>query len=222
MKLGGGVFMRFLGRFDAGEQLSEHIKIEHPENTVVLALPRGGVPLGLIIAKKYSVPFDVVLAKKLVHPTHSEFAIGALAEGGEPNLNQQFTLDEHWIEQEVQRVNTENKKRRELYNGLIEQQILEDKNIILVDDGIATGSTMFAAIQAVQQNAPRSITVAVPVIPKDTYYALEKKVDNICYVLVPSQFRGAVGAYYQNFPQISDDEVLDMLKSYHKELDEMN
>lgn len=212
--------MRFLGRLDAGKQLSEHMKIEHPENTVVLGLPRGGVPLGLIIARKFTVPFDVVLAKKLVHPTHTEFAIGALAEGGEPNLNQQFTIDDRWVEQEIRRVRAENERRRELYDQVIEQQILEDKDVILVDDGIATGSTMFAAIQAVKENAPRSITVAVPVIPKDTYYALEKVVDNICFVMVPNQFRGAVGAYYQNFPQITDDEIMDMLKSYRRELDE--
>lgn len=218
--LEGGIFMRFLGRLDAGEQLSEHIKIDDPANAIVLGLPRGGVPLGLIIAQNHSVPFDVVLAKKLVHPTHTEFAIGALAEGGEPNLNQQFTLDDQWIEQEVQRVRAENKRRRALYDEVIEHQILEDKDVILVDDGIATGSTMFAAIQAVKKNAPRSITVAVPVIPKETYYALEKAVDNICYVLVPSQFLGAVGAYYRNFPSITDEEILEMLKSYRKEADE--
>lgn len=212
--------MRFLGRLDAGEQLSDHVQISDPDNTVVLGLPRGGVPLGLIIARNHSVPFDVVLAKKLVHPTHSEFAIGALAEGGEPNLNQHFTIDDEWIVKEVERVTEENRRRRKLYDEILVHQELRDKDVILVDDGIATGSTMFAAIQAVKKQKPRTLTVAVPVIPRNTYYALENVVDHISYVIVPSHFRGAVGAYYQNFPQISDDEIQQMLQSYHEELND--
>src|SRR5699024_5042596 len=105
--------------------------------------------------------------------------------------------------------------RRALYDEVIENQPLEGKDVILVDDGIATGSTMFAAIRAVKAKNPKSIAVAVPIIPKQTYYALEKNVDNICYVAVPSHFLGSVGAYYQNFPQITDEEILDMLKSYN-------
>lgn len=206
--------MQFLGRLDAGEQLSDHIKVNDPGNTVILGLPRGGVPLGLIIAKNHGVPFDVILAKKLVHPKHSEVAIGAMAYDTEPMISPQFEVDQDWIDSEIERVTDENTKRRALYDEVIENQTLEDKDVILVDDGIATGSTMFAAIRAVRTKNPKSITVAVPIIPKQTYYALEKTVDNICYVAVPSHFLGAVGAYYRNFPQITDDEILDMLKSY--------
>lgn len=208
--------MQFLGRLDAGEQLSQHIKIDNPGNTVVLGLPRGGVPLGLIIAKNHSVPFDIVLAKKLVHPVHTEVAIGALAEDGEPILSPQFELDDEWIKSEIDRVQRENKRRRELYNDVIKHQPLKDKDVILVDDGIATGSTMFAAIKAVRSKSPKSITVAVPIIPKETYYALDKIVDNICYVAVPSYFLGSVGAYYRSFPQISDEEILEMVKSQNE------
>lgn len=211
--------MRFLGRLDAGEQLSTHVKISDPDNAVVLGLPRGGVPLALTIARNHAVPFDVVLAKKLVHPTHAEFAIGALAEGGEPNLNHHFTIDDDWIVKEVDRVREENSRRRKLYNEILEHQDLTGKDVFLVDDGIATGSTMFAAIQAVKAHHPKRLTVAVPVIPRETYYALEKVVDNISYVLVPSHFLGAVGAYYNNFPQVSDEEVQNMIQSYHDELE---
>lgn len=204
--------MRFLGRLDAGEQLSQNIKITDPENTVVLGLPRGGIPLGLVIAKNHNVAFDIVLAKKLVHPSHPEVAIGALAEDGEPLLNPQYTLDNDWVEKEVTRVEQDNNMRRELYDDYLNHQSLEGKNIILVDDGIATGMTMFAAIQAVKSKNPSQITVAVPIIPKETYYALEDQVDNICYVEVPNHFLGSVGAYYRQFRQISDEEIIEMIR----------
>lgn len=207
--------MQFLGRLDAGEQLSDHIQVNDPKNTVILGLPRGGVPIGLIIAKNHGVAFDVVLAKKLVHPKHSEVAIGAMADDTEPMISPQFEVEQDWIDSEISRVKDENTKRRALYNEVIQHQTIEGKDVILVDDGIATGSTMFAAIRAVKAKNPKSITVAVPIIPKQTYYALEENVDNICYVAVPSHFLGSVGAYYRNFPQITDDEILDMLKSYN-------
>lgn len=203
--------MRFLGRLDAAEQLSKHIVVKNPEKTVVLGLPRGGVPLGLVIAKNHSLPFDVVLAKKLVHPKHAEVAIGALAEGGHPMMNLQFDVEDDWIQQEVTRVQNEHKERRELYDEVLEHQDLNGKDVILVDDGIATGMTMFAAIEAVKSSHPSSITVAVPIIPKETYYALEEQVDNISYVEVPSHFLGAVGAYYKEFPQLFDQEIQKML-----------
>lgn len=208
--------MQFLGRLDAGEKLSDHVQVNDPENTVVLGLPRGGVPLGLIIAKNHGVPFDIVLAKKLVHPEYSEVAIGAMAEDGEPMISPQYDMDKDWIDKEISRVNDENVNRRKLYDDMIEHQNLTNKEVILVDDGIATGSTMFAAIQAVKAKDPKSITVAVPIIPKRTYFALENQVDNIAYVAVPSRFLGSVGAYYRSFPQITDEEILDMVKSYKK------
>ncbi len=204
--------MRFLGRLDAGEQLSQNINITNPENTVVLGLPRGGIPLGLVIAKNHQVPFDIVLAKKLVHLNYPEVAIGALAEDGEPLLNPQFSLEDEWVKQEIARVEEENKRRRELYDAYLKHQPLEGKHVILVDDGIATGMTMFAAIQAVKSKKARHITVAVPIIPKETYYALEKQVDNICYVEVPNHFLGAVGAYYRQFPPVLDEEIIDMIR----------
>lgn len=204
--------MRFLGRLDAGEQLSQNINITKPKNTVVLGLPRGGIPLGLVIAKNHQVPFDIVLAKKLVHLNYPEVAIGALAEDGEPLLNPQFSLEDEWVKQEIARVEEENKRRRELYDAYLKHQPLEGKHVILVDDGIATGMTMFAAIQAVKSKKARHITVAVPIIPKETYYALEKQVDNICYVEVPNHFLGAVGAYYRQFPPVLDEEIIDMIR----------
>ncbi|SHF07804.1 Predicted phosphoribosyltransferase [Atopostipes suicloacalis DSM 15692] len=204
--------MFFRNRRDAGNQLAEKLTVNQPENTVVLALPRGGVPLAIEISKRHSIPFDVVHAKKIVHPLQREFAIGAIAEKGEPILNTEVDVEQTWIDQEIHRVREEIARRRDLYDTFLEQEPLEEKEIILVDDGIATGMTMFAAIEAIKNQQPNKITVAVPIIPEDTYNHLKTLVDDIIYIEVPEQFLGAVGAYYQQFPQISDEEIPTMIK----------
>lgn len=204
--------MFFRNRRDAGNQLAEKLTVNQPENTVVLALPRGGVPLAIEISKRHSIPFDVVHAKKIVHPLQTEFAIGAIAEKGEPILNTEVDVEQTWIDQEVHRVREEIARRRDLYDTFLKQEPLKEKEIILVDDGIATGMTMFAAIEAIKNQQPNKITVAVPIIPEDTYNHLKTLVDDIIYIEVPEQFLGAVGAYYQQFPQISDEEIPTMIK----------
>lgn len=204
--------MFFRNRRDAGNQLAEKLTVNQPENTVVLALPRGGVPLAIEISKRHSIPFDVVHAKKIVHPLQREFAIGAIAEKGEPILNTEVDVEQTWIDQEVHRVREEIARRRDLYDTFLKQEPLKEKEIILVDDGIATGMTMFAAIEAIKNQQPNKITVAVPIIPEDTYNHLKTLVDDIIYIEVPEQFLGAVGAYYQQFPQISDEEIPTMIK----------
>lgn len=204
--------MLFKDRIDAAEQLSENIRVTRPKDTIVLALPRGGVPMGLVLAKQHSLPFDVVLAKKLVHPSYSEVAIGAMAEEGTPILNPQITVEQNWIDQEIERVQNENERRRKLYDEIAEKQDLTGKDVIIVDDGIATGMTMFAAIAAVKGKQVKQITVAVPIIPQETFQALKQQVDRVAFVEVPEYFLGAVGAYYQHFPQISDQEIQAMLK----------
>lgn len=204
--------MFFRNRRDAGNQLAEKLTVNQPENTVVLALPRGGVPLAIEISKRHSIPFDVVHAKKIVHPLQREFAIGAIAEKGEPILNTEVDVEQTWIDQEIHRVREEIARRRDLYDTFLKQEPLKEKEIILVDDGIATGMTMFAAIEAIKNQQPNKITVAVPIIPEDTYNHLKTLVDDIIYIEVPEQFLGAVGAYYQQFPQISDEEIPTMIK----------
>ena len=168
--------------------------------------------MGLVLAQQHSLLFDVVLAKKLVHPSYSEVAIGAMAEAGTPILNSQMTVEQNWIDQETERVQNENQRRRNLYDEVLEKQELKEKDVIIVDDGIATGMTMFAAIAAVKAKQAKHITVAVPIIPKETFQALEKQVDQVTFIEVPEHFLGAVGAYYQHFPQISDQEIQEMLK----------
>ncbi len=204
--------MLFKDRMDAAEQLSENIRVSRPKDTIVLALPRGGVPMGLLLAKQHSLPFDVVLAKKLVHPSYAEVAIGAMAEEGTPILNPQITVEQNWVVQEIERVQNENQRRRKLYDEILEKQDLTGKDVIIVDDGIATGMTMFAAIAAVKAKQAQHITVAVPIIPQETFQALEQQVDQVTFVEVPEYSLGAVGAYYQHFPQINDQEIQAILK----------
>lgn len=205
--------MFFKDRIDAGKQLAEQIVVSQPKNTIVLALPRGGVPLALEISKKHSIPFDVVLAKKIVHPLQKEFAIGALAENSHPILNEDIIIEQEWINKDIKRVRDEIAHRRKLYNQFLTPRSFKGKDVIIVDDGIATGLTMFAAIEAVKNQQPNKITVAVPIIPKDTYDQLKSLVDQVIYVEVPLQFLGAVGAYYQSFPQISDQEIQSMIEN---------
>lgn len=206
-----GKMMRFNDREEAAKQLTEKIKVDEPKNTIVLAMPRGGVPLGLTIADEFNIPLDVILAKKIGHPMNSEFAIGAMAEGGEPLINDDIHVSSTWLEKRVKQITDEIDRRRAIYSELIEKQSLTDKHVILVDDGIATGHTMFAAIESVRSKKPLSISVAVPIIPEDTFKALEKVVDNIYYVQIPEVFLGSVSAYYENFPQLDDYKVQQLL-----------
>lgn len=208
--------MMFKNRQDAGKQLVQALNILDLSNTIVLALPRGGVPLGVIVVNSCACPFDVILAKKIGHPSHSEYAVGALAEGGKPLFNEgeKSSLDPEWVEVEVSRINQQMRQRRQRYDKILEKQSLKNKDVLLVDDGIATGLTMFAAIEAVRKEEANRVMVAVPVIPEDTYQELKKLTDDIFYVTIPSFFLGAVGAYYNHFPQVEDSEVEEMLNRY--------
>ncbi|MER2063752.1 MAG: phosphoribosyltransferase family protein [Alkalibacterium sp.] len=207
--------MRFKNRKDAGKQLADKVDVTNKDKTVVLALPRGGVPLGIEIAEKHELPFDIILSKKIGHPTHSEYAIGALSEHGDPILDESVTklIDSEWLNTELKHIRNEMDRRQRTYAEALTKQALKGKTVILADDGIATGMTMKAAIKAVEAQEADKIIVAVPVIPKDTYEELKTLVDEVSYVDVPEIFQGAVGAYYKSFRQVSDEEVMEMLRS---------
>lgn len=207
--------MKFKNRIDAGKQLAEKLQVKDQDNTVVLALPRGGIPLGIEIAQRHQLPFDILLSKKIGHPTHSEYAIGALSEHGDPILDETAVklLDPEWLTTELKRIRNEMARRQRTYSKELTKQALKGKTVILVDDGIATGMTMKAAIKAVEAQEAEKIIAAVPVIPKDTYEELKNLVDDVTAIEVPSVFQGAVGAYYMSFPQVEDEEVMEMLRS---------
>lgn len=206
--------MRFKNRQDAGKQLAKLVKSKISKESVVLALPRGGVPLGICISNEVSAPLDLVLAKKIGHPSHRKFAIGAMAEDGKPILNKDIAVNSDWLENKILEINKQIKERREMYADILVKQPLENKVVLIVDDGIATGMTMFAAIEAVKMHKPAKILVAVPIIPKDTYDILISSVDEVLALDVPERFLGAVGAYYDDFSQVSDLEVTEMMTNH--------
>jgi predicted phosphoribosyltransferase len=206
--------MRFKDRTHAGDQLAKKVAIKDSNNAVVLALPRGGIPLGVSISKEHHIPLDVVLAKKITHPIQTEFAIGAVAEGGKPIPNTNAQIKQDWLETGLPQVREEIKRRRNLYDQVLTKQALKNKEVVIVDDGIATGMTMLAAIEAVKAEGPSRLTIAVPIIPKETHAKLAELVDEVFYVEIPKHFLGAVGAYYQQFPQLSDDTVSEILRTH--------
>lgn len=199
--------MIFNDREDAARQLSQRITVEDPENTIVLGLPRGGVPLAKIIAEEHGLPLDVIHAKKIGHPQYPEFAVGAVAEGGEPIWGQRLPVGPEAVET----VREEIRRRRKLYDNFLKSKEIRNRDVILVDDGIATGLTMFAAIEAVKKKDARKISIAVPIIPSDTYDKLTQKVNEVFYVEVPEDFRNSVGAYYRDFSQVDDSEIEKLL-----------
>lgn len=211
---------KFFDRYEAGKILAEHLKsYVKKSNTIVLALPRGGVPVAYEIAKALSIPLDVFIVRKLGVPGHEEFAMGAIATGGTIVFNEEIVrelnISKSAIDQVIQLEKQELRRRESTYRDNRRPfPILKDKTIILVDDGIATGATMRAAIKALRQQKPASIIIAVPVAEFSICIEMEELVDKIICPLRPYQLY-AVGAWYENFSQTSDEEVFELLKNAH-------
>lgn len=205
----------FKDRKDAGERLAEELIQKRYDNPVVLALPRGGVVLGKIVAKKLNAPLDLLITRKVGHPLSPEYAIGAVTLTGERVLNQAETsqMDTVWLEKEITSQVKEAKRRQQRYLKGKKQVDLKDKTVVIVDDGIATGLTIMAGIKEVNSKSPSKIIVAVPVIPFETYETLLKLVNEVIYIYAPDDFIGSIGAYYSDFSQITDDEVIKLLQS---------
>lgn len=208
---------KYLDRHHAGKILAELLKeYTKQPNVIVLGLPRGGVPVAYEIAHQLSVPLDVLIVRKLGVPGYDELAMGAIASGGTVVFNQHI-LKEFTISQvEIDRVILAEKKeleRRELsYRGNRPKPNLHHKIIILVDDGIATGATMRAAVNALRIQNPTKIIMAVPVAAADTCEEMSLLVDQIICPLKPYDFY-AVGAWYEVFDQTTDTEVFDLLNN---------
>ena len=210
--------MLFADRKEAGARLAEALEQYRGEDVVVFALPRGGVPLGVEIAKKLAAPLDLLITKKIGHPFNPEYAIGAITEDVDPIFNpgEHGVLDQNWLEWELKRLRQEIKRRRETYVGAANIQSLEGKTAIIVDDGIATGFTMFASIAALKKRHPKRIIVAVPVTPEDTAKKMDQMVDAVVALERTDAYLGAVGAYYIHFDQLDDAEVVSLLKSMNQ------
>jgi len=210
---------KFSDRSEAGIILAKYLKdyIGNP-NVIILALPRGGVPVAFEIATALAVPLDVIIVRKLGLPGYEELAMGAIASGGTVFFNEallnQLNLNRLSIQNVVEKEREELLRREQLYRGNRPFPNLKEKIVILVDDGIATGSTMMAAIEAIRNHKPKSIIIAVPVAAYSTCEELAPLVERIVCPLKPIDFY-AVGLWYENFPQTSDDEVIELLNKSH-------
>lgn len=205
----------FLNRQDAGRQLAKIVSHYQEEDTIVFALPRGGIPVGVEVARELGAPLQLIITRKIGHPNHSEYAIGAVSEHGKPIYNQAEIrrVSKKWLEDEETRLREEIKRRRQAYDiPHTSTDSLEGKTAIIVDDGIATGYTMLAAIDDVKVRRPTKIVVAIPVVPDSLAEKLETLVDEVIALDRTQYYLGAVGAYYSNFDQLSDEDVLEWMK----------
>lgn len=212
--------MIFKDRSDAGKQLAEALKKYKGQDVVVYGLPRGGVVTAAEIAKALNAPLDLILAHKIGHPYQPEYAIAAVSENGHliGSSREIQSIDKRWFDTEKMRQIDEIKRKREMYLKGRKEIPVKDKIAIIVDDGIATGLTMQVGILELKHRHPKKIIVAVPVAPKSTANLLKEQADEFVGIIVPEDynFQGAVGAYYDDFSQTEDDEVIDILENQSK------
>jgi predicted phosphoribosyltransferase len=206
---------RFVDRADAGRALAGLLtRYAGRPDVLVLALPRGGVPVGLEVATALRAPLDVLVVRKLGVPAQPELAFGAVASGGlgmvNPDIVNQARIDEATIETVTARERREIVRRESAYRAGGHPAPVTGKAAIVVDDGLATGSTMRVAVAALRRLQPQRVVVAVPVAPPSVCAVLEREADEVVCLLTPS-WLGAVGAWYADFAQVSDDEVRALL-----------
>jgi predicted phosphoribosyltransferase len=205
----------FRDRADAGRRLAEKLAAyANREDVIVLALPRGGVPVGDEVARRLRVPLDVFVVRKLGVPGYEELALGAIASGGVRVLNGDVVRVLPNAEQIVESVTAnelkEMERRERAYREGRPALDVRGRTVILVDDGLATGATMHAAVQALREQKPEKIVVAVPVCAPETCREMQKFADEVVWLFAPEWFHG-VGQFYEDFSQTSDDEVRRLL-----------
>jgi len=208
--------MIFRNREEAGRRLAEAVRETRPHDPVVLALPRGGVPVALEVARTLGAPLDLVLVRKVGVPGQRELAMAAVVDGERmdlvlnEDLVRELRISEDEIREAARREVEEIERRRDLYLGGREPLVVRGRTAVVVDDGIATGATVRAALRAVRRREPGRLVLAVPVAPRDTVASLRGEVDELVCLDTPHPF-GAVGAFYDDFRQVDDDEVRDLL-----------
>lgn len=208
--------MIFADRIDAGRRLAAALAPLRGEDCVVLALPRGGVPVAAEVARALDAPLDLVLVRKIGAPHQQELAVAAVVDGDTPQLVRNedvirmLHVGEDYLEAEARRQLKEIERRRTAYLAGRTPEPIEGRTAIVVDDGIATGATTRAALRAVRARRPRRLVLAVPVAPPDTIAALASEVDQIVCLSQPEPF-GAIGAFYDDFRQLEDEDVRSIL-----------
>jgi len=210
----------FRDRSEAGQKIADKLEqYKDSKDAMVIALPRGGVVIGYEISQRLHIPLDIISVRKIGHPQSDQFAIGAIDENGTMILNDTdaVALDQKWLHDEIEREKAEAARRILEYRGRKPMLSVEDKTVILVDDGIATGHTMRLAIKVLKPMRPAKIIVAVPVSASDAVAELKPEVDEIVTLEPPENFLGSVGAHYIVFPQVEDAEVVRLLRFMHVE-----
>lgn len=208
--------MIFENRVEAGRILGAQIRgFKGLKSFLVLAIPRGGVVVGRELATSLNCPIDIIVTKKIGAPGNPELAIGAIGPGGKEVIDEKLAkrvgADEEYIRNQIAIIKNEIVKREKRFRVGKPPLDLKNKTVIVTDDGVATGATMMAAIDLVRQHNPQKIVVAVPVIARDTLRKIERLADEVIYLDAPELFF-AVGQFYKEFPQISDEEVIQILR----------
>jgi putative phosphoribosyl transferase len=206
--------MLFQDRYDAALKLIPYLEKYKKERGVVLAVPRGGVPIGYYIAKNYNMPLELLLTKKIGHPWSSELAIGAVSLENYI-IDERLNIPESYIRNEVMKIQESLHEKHKQFLGDRKPVDLKNKIIIIVDDGIATGNTILAAINLIREKQPKKIVVAVPVAPPETAKRIRSKVDDFICLYEPEEFYG-VSQFYVNFPEVNDEQVIGLLKEANR------
>ncbi|HZW54737.1 MAG TPA: phosphoribosyltransferase [Nitrososphaerales archaeon] len=206
----------FQDREQAGKLLAKEVSKLTLGDVVVLAIPRGGVPVAKEVASTLGAPLDLVITRKIGAPGNPEFAIGAVTQDGEPLLNdetvRELRVSDAYLRRETEHQFNEIKERMKKYRGDRPFPKIEGKTVVIVDDGIATGSTTRAAIRSVMKMKPSKVVLATPVAPEETLRELSTLVDQVVCLDTPQIFY-AIGEFYENFEQVEDDEVKRILES---------
>ncbi|MCG2459986.1 phosphoribosyltransferase [Flavobacteriaceae bacterium F89] len=202
----------FEDRIDAGTQLVKKLKRFKDDDAVVLAIPRGGLPIGAIVAKALNALLDVVLTKKIGHPSNKEYGIGAVSVE-DIILTNTKGITQGYIEKEIVEIRKKLKEGHEQYYRNRTPQKVKGKTVIVVDDGIATGNTLLATVALIHKQRPKKIVVAVPVAPNSVIskFKSEPKINEVICIKAPHNFQ-AVGQFYKNFEQVSDSEAIALLE----------
>ena len=206
--------MIFSDRFKAGKLLAGQLKeYANDPDTIVVALPRGGVPVAHVIAKQLGLPLDIFFVKKIPSPYNLEAAIGAVSENGMEYLNERavmmLNISRPYIDEQIQKIMESIRQKRALYQK--PRIPVSGKRVILVDDGVATGASMYLAAKALKEEGAKEVIIAVPVAPPDSLALLREAADRVVVLDVPVDFM-AVGQFYKDFHQLSDEEVMELLQ----------
>ena len=210
----------FENRTDAGRKLATRLQKYRDRSPMIIALPRGGVPVGYEVAKALGAPLDVLIARKIGAPGQAEFGIGAIAQGGAVYLNQDLVRDlgvtQEYLDVVTRREMAEMARRLRAYRGNRAPLDVAGRTVIVVDDGLATGATTRAAVRALRKMSPREIILAVPVCAAQTAREIRAEFDEVICASAPEQFR-AVGLWYNDFEQTTDEEVVSLLARAERE-----